>query len=86
MNSFSGLVPHFSPEAQQAVKKAASRMEKVAEYINEMQRIYEQYGALFDQAQSLYTSLQDVRKIVKSAPDTRNLKKRSGCLNAKEML
>uniref|UniRef100_A0A915KZ85 DH domain-containing protein n=1 Tax=Romanomermis culicivorax TaxID=13658 RepID=A0A915KZ85_ROMCU len=39
------------------IKNACEKMEKVAEYINEMQRIYEQYGHLFDQAQCLYKSL-----------------------------
>lgn len=42
------------------ISDALLKMEKVAEYINEMQRIYEEYGALFSQIQSQNKHIQDV--------------------------
>lgn len=40
--------------------EALTKMEKVAEYINEMQRVYEEYGAVFNQIQSQCQQSRDV--------------------------
>lgn len=44
---FLGLAPNSSEE-QNHLSEALAGMENVAEHINEMQRIHEEYGAIFD--------------------------------------
>lgn len=60
LQQIKSLTSQGAPENVQ-ISEALTKMEKVAEYINEMQRIYEEYGFVFCQAQTLNKSLKDVR-------------------------
>lgn len=44
----SRLINYSRPRAFLPIAEALKGMEKVAEHINEMQRIHEEYGAIFD--------------------------------------
>ena len=39
-------------------------MEAVAEHINEMQKIYEEYGAIFDELAKMFKDLYPLKKVV----------------------
>jgi hypothetical protein len=59
-----GLAPAASEE-QAHLADALAAMEKVAEHINEMQRIHEEYGAIFDH---LFRQHQKNSKQVRALP------------------
>ena len=40
-------------------------MEAVAEHINEMQKIYEEYGAIFDELAKMFKDLYPLKKVLK---------------------
>ena len=48
--------------------EARKGMEAVAEHINEMQKIYEEYGAIFDELSKMFKELYPAKKVFISKP------------------
>ena len=45
------------------LSEARKAMEAVAEHINEMQKIYEEYGAIFDELAKMFKDLYPLKKV-----------------------